>query len=99
MTHICVSKIIIIGSDNGLSPGRRLIEIQTFSFNKMHLKMSAVKWRPFCLGLNVLKEFRHNQPRAMCSTNDKLPHQIINGRIHYMGESMIGTDQAQAAYG
>ena len=28
--------------------------IQTFSFKKMHLKMSSAKWRPFCLGLNVL---------------------------------------------
>ena len=26
-----------------------------FSFKKMHLKISAAKWRPFCLGLNVLK--------------------------------------------
>ena len=31
-----------------------LIGIQTFSFTKMHLKMSSAKWRPFCLGLNVL---------------------------------------------
>ena len=78
VTHICVSKLTIIGSDNGLSPGRRqaiiwtnagilliwplgtnfneiLIEIHTFSFKKMHLKMSSAKWRPFCLGLNVLR--------------------------------------------
>ena len=77
VTHICVSKQIIIGSDNGLSPGRRpaiiwtnagiwsieilrtnfngiLSEIHTFSLKKMHLKMSSGKWRPFCLGLNVL---------------------------------------------
>ena len=77
VTHICVSELTIIGSDNGLSPGRRqaiiwtndgillirplgtnfseiLIGIQTFSFKKMHLKMSSAKWRPFCLGLNVL---------------------------------------------
>ena len=77
VTHICVVKQTIIGSDNGLSPGRRqaiiwtnagilligplgtnfseiLIGIQTFSFKKMHLKMSSAKWRPFCLGLNVL---------------------------------------------
>ena len=33
-----------------------LIGIQTFSFKKMHLKMSSAKWRPFCIGLNV---FRH----------------------------------------
>ena len=31
-----------------------LIGNQTFSFMKMHLKMSFAKWRPFCLGLNVL---------------------------------------------
>ena len=70
VTHICVGKLTIIGSDNGLSPVRRqaiiwtnagillirplgtnfseiLIGIQTFSFKKMHLKMSSAKWRPF----------------------------------------------------
>ena len=70
VTHICVGKLTIIGSNNGLSPGRRqaitwtnvrillirplgtnfsefLIGIQTFSFTKMHLKMSSAKWRPF----------------------------------------------------
>ena len=80
VTHICFSKLTIIGSDNGLSPGRRqaiiwanagilLIgalgtnfketsnEIHTFSFNKIHLKLSSGKWRPFCLGLNVLNVF------------------------------------------
>ena len=39
------------------------IGIQTFSYKKMHLKMSSVKWRPFCLGLNVLSntvEYRYN---------------------------------------
>ena len=76
-THICVGKLTTIGSDNGLSPGRRqaiiwtiagilligpmgtnfseiLIGIQTFSFKQMHVKMSSAKWRPSCLGLNVL---------------------------------------------
>ena len=79
MTHICVGNLIIIGSDNGLSPGWRqaiiwtnagillieplgtnfseiLIEILTFSFKKMRLKVSSAKWRPFCLGLNVLSD-------------------------------------------
>ena len=77
VTHICVGKLSIIGSDNGLSPSRRQaiiwtnsgilligtlgtnlieisIEIYTFSFKKMRLKMSSGKWRPCCLGLNVL---------------------------------------------
>ena len=76
VTHICIGKLTIIGSDNGLSPGRRqaiiwtnvgilligplgtnfseiLIEILTFSFKKMHLKVSSAKRRPFCLGLHV----------------------------------------------
>ena len=75
--HICISKLTIIASDNGLLPGRLQatictndgilligpvetnfseiwIAIHIFSFKKMHLKMSSGKWRPFCLGLNVL---------------------------------------------
>ena len=77
VTHICVSKLVIVGSDNGLSPGRRQaiiwtnggivliwplwtnfseisIDIHTFTFRKIHFKISPGKWRPFCLGLNVL---------------------------------------------
>ena len=47
-----------------------LIEMHTFSLKKMHLKMSSGKWRPFCLGLNVLRDnespsFVHN----ICSCN------------------------------
>ena len=75
--HICVSKLTIIGSDNGLLPNWHqaiiwtnagllligplgtnlseiLIEILTFSFKKMRLKVLSVKRRPFCLGLNEL---------------------------------------------
>ena len=77
LTHMCVSNLTIIGSDNGLSPGQRqaiiwasagillieplgtnfseiVIEIHKFAFKTMLLKMSSGKWRPFCLGLNVL---------------------------------------------
>ena len=31
-----------------------LIAIITFSFKKTRLKVSSAKWRPYCLGLNVL---------------------------------------------
>ena len=94
VTHICVSDLTSIGSDNGLSSGRRqaiirnnadnglartrrqaiiwtnagillirplgtnfsefLVEILIFSFKKLRLKVSSVKRRPFCLGLNDL---------------------------------------------
>ena len=66
MTHIGVSKLTIIGSDNGLRPDRRQAIIRTnagillirtigtnfseilgaihsFSFKKLHLKMSSAK--------------------------------------------------------
>ena len=78
--HICVSKLTIIGSDNGLVPGRPQaiiwtdagmlligplgtnfseisIDIHTFSFTKMQLKVSSAKRRPFCLGINVLTHY------------------------------------------
>ena len=84
VTHICVSKLTIIGSDNGLSPGRRqaiiwtnagillirtlgtnsseiVIEILSFSFKKMRLKLSSAKWRLFGLGLNELTHRRNFQ--------------------------------------
>ena len=80
VTHICVSNLTTIGSDNGLSPGWRQaiiwtnagillfgplgtnfnetsIEIHAFSLKKIHLKLSSGKWRPFCLGLNVLRAY------------------------------------------
>ena len=70
VTHICVSDLTIIGSDNSLSPGRRqaiictnagillieplwtnfsetVIDFHTFSFQKLHFKISSGKWRTF----------------------------------------------------
>ena len=45
--------ILLIGP-LGTNFSEILLRIQTFSFKKMHLKVSSAKWRPFCLGLNVL---------------------------------------------
>ena len=90
VTHICVSKLHTIGSDNGLSPGRRqaiirtnagillirtlgtnfsdiLGEIHSFSFSKMHLKMSSAKWRLFGLGLNELINVLVMKCRPQCT--------------------------------
>ena len=91
VTHICVDNITIIGSDNGLSPGRRqaiiwtnagillirpsgtnfseiLIGNQTFSFKKIHLKMSSAKWRPFL-------------SRPQCVNNPRIPADIRNAEL------------------
>ena len=106
--HICVSNVTIIGSDNGLSPGRRqaiiwtnagilligplgtnfseiLVEIHTFWLNKMPSKMLSGKWRPFCLGLNVLNDicrflnfFSVNTFTTFIAISQSY-HQICNG--------------------
>ena len=99
VTHISVSKLTIIGSDNSLTPGRRqaiiwtntgilligplgtnfseiLIKIHTFSFKRMHLKMSSGKCRPFCFGLNVLirsTKWRHKQQASMALCEENPP--------------------------
>ena len=65
--HICVSNqtttqaiiwtddgILLIGT-LGTNFSEILIEILSFSFQKMHLKVLSAKWRPFCLSHNVLK--------------------------------------------
>ena len=78
-THICVIKLTIIGSDNGLSPSHYLNQCwnivnwtlsnklqwnfnrnSNIFFKKMCLKVSSVKWWPFCIVLNVLKHFSKN---------------------------------------
>ena len=87
VAYLCVDKLTITGSDNGMSPGRHQaiiwtnagmlligslgtnfseipIIIQTFLFKRMHFKMSSEKWRPFCLGLNVLTTPKHAEART-----------------------------------
>ena len=47
------AEILLIGP-LGTNLSEILIEILIFSFKKMHLKVSSVKWQPFCLIPNVL---------------------------------------------
>ena len=48
------------------------IEIHKFSFKKMHLKTSSAKWRPFCLGLNVLRVSNAESVSMFWRHHDKL---------------------------
>ena len=50
--------ILLIGP-LGTNFSEIFIGIQTFSYKKMHLKMSSAKWRPFRVGLNVLTRRKH----------------------------------------
>ena len=69
VTHICVSKLIIIGSDSGLAPSlylnqrwnivnsnlkNKLLWNSYIFIHENAFEMSSGKWRPFCLTLNVL---------------------------------------------
>ena len=110
--HKCVSKLTIIGSDNGLSPGRRqaiiwtnvgillirplgtnfseiLIKIYTFSFKKIHLNVSSGKWRPSCLGLNVLTHcglMMWNDIGRSCSTLIQVMACCLMAPSHYLNQ-------------
>ena len=92
VTHICVSRLTTIGSDNGLPPGRRQAIIWSNAgillnwtlirnrfqwnlkrnwyilFKQMRLKMSSGKWRPYCLGLNVLTHWGWDKMAAIFQT-------------------------------
>ena len=61
--------ILLIGPC-GTNFSEILIGIQTFSFKKMHLKMSSAKWRPFCLGFNELTHLIQMLPTCL----DELGH-------------------------
>ena len=97
-THICIPKLTIIGSDNGLSPGghqaiiwtsARILLIgplrtnvseifignYTFSFKKMHFKMSSAKWRPLGLGLDVLES--HMKQGTQMNKAERRSHCLI----------------------
>ena len=60
MTHICVSKLTIIGSDNGLSPGRRQVIVWTSAeillikplatnFSEILFKIHAFSFQKKCI--------------------------------------------------
>ena len=63
-----------------------LIGIQTCSFKKMHLKMASAKWRPFCLGPNVLRYICKTVNRWMPET-----HMWVHISINAMYYSGLGS--------
>ena len=52
----------------GTNCSEMLIEIYTFSFQKIHSKTSSEKWRPFCPGLNVLTHWGRDNMAATFQT-------------------------------
>ena len=84
VTHICVSKLTIIGSDNSLVPRRHqaiisepmlgycwLDKLQWNLNRNLYIftqcEMSPGNWRPFSIGLNVLKAMDFPFPPSQLS--------------------------------
>ena len=57
-----------------------LIDILIFTFKKMRLKVSSAKRRPFCLGLNVLKNIWYQLISAASNNEDVLHHRWTERR-------------------
>ena len=56
-----------------------LIEILTFSFKKMSLKVSSAKWRPFYLSLNVLTMiFKHTLASGYAASQSDARFETLN---------------------
>ena len=79
----------------GINFSEIAIEIQAFSFRKMRLKSSSAKWRPSCLGLNVLKptlqlmeqQIAHNWHSLYCQCTDTFSYLPIQNNSY--AQSMI----------
>ena len=57
-----------------------LIDIRIFSFKKMFLKMSSAKWRPYCLGLKVLR--RKDSLHIETGNRVVIPSSFQHARTH-----------------
>ena len=87
MTHICVSKLTIIGSDNGLSPDRRqaiiwtnagllligpLLYILTCTYlPDMHTEVFKNAYFIRTIGLHILKSIRWASTQRVCTVYPK----------------------------
>ena len=67
VTHICISKLDHYLEQCWFNANRNIrnnfewdsnLNSTILHWKKIHLKMSSGKWRPFCLGLNVLTPFQ-----------------------------------------
>ena len=61
-----------------------LIKILTFSFKIMYLKVSSGKWRPFCLGLNVLMSI--TSCKTLTAISSKICSEVIYETFEFCGK-------------
>ena len=54
MTHICVNEVTIIGSDNGLSPGRRQAIIWTNAGILLIIPIGTMKFNELLIEIHII---------------------------------------------
>ena len=59
MTHICVNEVTIIGSDNGLSPGRRQAIIWTNAGILLIIPLGTMKFNEILIEIHIIS-FKEN---------------------------------------
>ena len=75
------TEILLIGPW-GTNFSEILIEILTFSFKEMCSKVSSAKWRPFCLGLNVLSHIKGQKSSHGDLPTDTVHPEDCHGHSH-----------------
>ena len=88
--HIYVGNLTIIGWDNWTLRNKpnlseNLIEILTFSFKKVRLKVSSLIWRLPCLSRNMLNTYLSTKPLEGFPVVWDLP-----GKSHFVTTLLIG---------
>ena len=61
------------------------IKIDVFSFKKMHLNMSSAKYRPFCLGPNVVIAIKISLKFVPKGASDNIPALVQIMACHLFG--------------
>ena len=76
------------------------IEIEIFSFRKMHLKMTSAKWCPFCLGLNMSREWQKTWLKVNLSLgNGLVPGFYTKGRLLVESNLICPSDKLSWQHG
>ena len=69
---------ILLNGPLGTNFSEILIKILTFSFNKMHLKVSSAKWQPFSLSFNGLTHHYLNKWLPVCKGHRQMHFPLRN---------------------
>ena len=86
VTHICVSKLTTIGSDNGLSLGRR----QTIIWSNAGILLNWTLWTNFSEILSEIDTFSFKQMRLKMSSGKWRPY-CLNFNVLRSGFAIVAT--------